>query len=137
MTCVGGCNREWKWYEFSNYGPEVSIIGPAEQITLATHYGDRDVRVSSGTSYASPIVAGTLAIFVGWERLHSDVPKVLERMAGNQLIGAVRAAPKDTPNRFIHSGIHNDFKDAGVPYFGAPKDMVESSGKTLADLVPR
>lgn len=108
------------------------MIAPAKDIVLAHKESDQSTRVGSGTSYSSPIVAGVLAIYVGWEKIQSDTPKVVQRMGSNALLTVVDNIPDtSTANRFIASGIHNDFKEDGVPYFGAPKNMVQDAGETL------
>ncbi|MBZ4421156.1 S8 family peptidase [Myxococcus sp. RHSTA-1-4] len=49
---------------FSNWGDCVDVFAPGNRITSAWHYGDRETRVLSGTSMASPHVAGVAALFL-------------------------------------------------------------------------
>lgn len=57
---VGSCSRDLEPSDFSNYGEHVSIYAPGEQIYSAMPNGT--IGPLDGTSMASPIVAGCVAL---------------------------------------------------------------------------
>jgi len=63
---VGGLDRSMNLASFSNYGKEMNTVAPAENI-LST-YKDGNYIVQSGTSMASPLVAGGIALLISHAR---------------------------------------------------------------------
>ena len=66
---VGATNIFDRAASFSNYGDCVDVFAPGEDITSAAiNRGNTGTRVGSGTSQASPLVAGLMALYVemGW-----------------------------------------------------------------------
>lgn len=64
VICVGGVQSSGgtKW-NLSDYGPGfVDVMAPSVNIYGATNQGTADYRADSGTSYASPLTAGVLAL---------------------------------------------------------------------------
>jgi subtilisin family serine protease len=120
VTCVAGSDRQFKFSEHSDWGPKVAIIAPSEFIESSCNTGDDQVNTRSGTSYAAPIVAGIMSIFVSFEHLWGDVGQVRDRLMRNSLVNVVTNVPGGTTNRFVQSGIHNTHKSDQVPYDGAP-----------------
>lgn len=56
-VCVAASNRNYEKAWFSNYGPNVFIIAPGENITAASNEKDNYEVTKSGTSMASPFVS--------------------------------------------------------------------------------
>lgn len=50
---------------FSNYGSCVDILAPGQSITSASYLSDTGSRILSGTSMATPHVAGAVALYLG------------------------------------------------------------------------
>jgi len=138
VTCVAGCDRQARFVDSSDYGPEVAIIAPSELIESASHLGDNMLNKGSGTSYASPIVAGIMSVFVGFEHLNNNVGTVRDRLMRNSLSDYVTNVPAGTINKFAQSGIHNPTKGGEVPYNGAPPQPLANGQDTapVADEPP-
>jgi subtilisin family serine protease len=62
IIAVGGVDQEGQRASFSNYGKEIDISAPAMNI-LST-YKDSNYAKMTGTSMASPLVAGAIALLI-------------------------------------------------------------------------
>ncbi|KAJ4247524.1 hypothetical protein NW762_013204 [Fusarium torreyae] len=120
-VCVGSTDIDYKFSKFSNRGREIRIFGPGSEISSASNRNDRSWEWMSGTSMASPTVAGAMAIYVSFEALHDNANKVWDRLVKNQLVGIISDIPADppSPNNFVNSGINSVLKNQHEPYFGA------------------
>ncbi|KAF4956266.1 hypothetical protein FSARC_11622 [Fusarium sarcochroum] len=120
-VCVGSSDIDYKFSWFSNYGREVKIFGPGSEISSASIEGDKKYDWKSGTSMATPSVAGAMAIYVSFEIINDNVNKVWDRLVKNQLVGIISDIPADPPtvNNFINSGINSVLKNEHEPYYGA------------------
>lgn len=65
---VGASDEKDKRASFSNYGKCVDLFAPGVDITSAWHTGNRKTNTISGTSMASPHVAGVAAAVLGSDR---------------------------------------------------------------------
>ena len=86
----------------------------------STYYHNHAYSVDDGTSYASPFVAGTMAIFVGYEKIQTDADGVYARLQKNVLSNVVSGFPASTVNNLVNTGILNPNKVGFQPYLGAP-----------------
>lgn len=59
---------------FSNYGPDVDLFAPGVGITAAWKSSDSSIYTSSGTSMASPHVAGAVALYLGLHATTASSP---------------------------------------------------------------
>lgn len=62
---VGSTTNSDARSSFSNFGTCVDIFAPGSSITSAWHTGNNDTNTISGTSMASPHVAGAAALYLG------------------------------------------------------------------------
>lgn len=62
---VGATDNRDRRSSFSNHGSCVDIMAPGTDITAAWYTGDTDTNTISGTSMASPHVAGAVALMLG------------------------------------------------------------------------
>ncbi|WP_211240414.1 S8 family peptidase [Haloglycomyces albus] len=87
---------------FSNWGDCVDLFAPGVDITSAWHKGDDDTNTISGTSMASPHVAGGAALYL--EGNPSASPsQVNDHITGNATSGVV-SDPKGSPNLLLYVG---------------------------------
>jgi len=127
VTCVASSDRQAKFSDFSNWGPEVAIIAPGTDIVAASIQDDQLATPRSGTSYAAPVVAGIMSIFVSYENINNNVAMVLDRLTRNALTDYITDVPQGTKNLFVQSGINNGNNE--IPYAGAPpQELVLGNG---------
>jgi subtilisin family serine protease len=86
---------------FSNFGTTVKIFAPGQNILSAAFESNTGTRTISGTSMASPHVAGAAALFL--ELFPNDTPgqtgqRLIQAAATNRLTGNLGAG---SPNRFL------------------------------------
>ncbi|MFC8496113.1 S8 family peptidase [Streptomyces sp. NPDC057235] len=85
---------------FSNYGPVVDIYAPGSNITSTWHESDSATNVMSGTSMATPHVAGVAALYLAGhpEATPGEVAAALTRGATQ---GAISNATPGTTNNLL------------------------------------
>ncbi len=98
---VAASDRSDSRAPFSNFGSCVDIFAPGVGITAAWHNSDTSTNTISGTSMASPHVAGVVALVLQGSPGASpaQIESVIE---GNATSGAVRDA-MGSPNLLLHS----------------------------------
>ncbi|MFD7660178.1 S8 family peptidase [Actinosynnema sp. NPDC059797] len=90
---------------FSNWGTCTDIFAPGQNITSAWHTGDTATNTISGTSMASPHVAGGAALLLG--ATPSLTPaQVQSALIANSTTGKITSPGTGSPNRllFVNTG---------------------------------
>lgn len=88
---------------FSNYGTVLDIFAPGSNI-LSSYIGSNSATASlSGTSMASPHVAGVVAYLLGKEALASPAA-VAARLTALASTGYVTGPGTGSPNRLLYNG---------------------------------
>jgi subtilisin family serine protease len=99
---VGATNRQDSRAEFSNYGSILDLFAPGVSITSAWIGNDQMQATATGTSMASPHVAGVVAQYL--QRHPSASPaEVRSALIGNSTTGVVINPGQETPNRLLYT----------------------------------
>ncbi|KAL9617983.1 MAG: hypothetical protein Q9160_007288 [Pyrenula sp. 1 TL-2023] len=125
--CVASCDRDYRMSRFSNYGTnDIRIFAPGEGIQSGTNESDTAYDFFDGTSYAAPAVAAAMSIWVSFEKITNNVPRVWARMNSNQLVGVIDANPPRNiaRNALVSTGINNPRRRFNTPYVDAPTNSV-------------
>ncbi|KAF8423291.1 secreted serine protease [Tirmania nivea] len=88
---------------YSNYGAVVDVFAPGSQIVSTWYTSNSTVHTLSGTSMASPHVAGLAAYLIAQEGL-SGSAQVTQRIMNLAQRGVVGGAGPGSPNAFIWNG---------------------------------
>ncbi|KAF2230200.1 subtilisin-like protein [Viridothelium virens] len=121
--CVASVDKSYRKARSSNYGSEVTVAAPGQEVPCATFHGTNfSSHIDSGTSLATPYVSGTLAHFISYEKLSTSTLRVWERMLTNWNYGFLEGFPRypATPNVFNSNGFQKQNKRITQPYVGAP-----------------
>ncbi|KAI8137808.1 serine protease 1 [Fennellomyces sp. T-0311] len=89
---------------FSNYGPCVDVFAPGLNIQSIWRGSKYATNTISGTSMASPHVAGLSAYFLGKEPEGADPKTIKQKIIDLSTKNALEKIPKDTPNLLIYNG---------------------------------
>lgn len=88
---------------FSNYGSCVDIFAPGSSITSAWHTSNSATNTISGTSMASPHVAGAAALYLG-NNPGASPSAVASALIGNATTGVLSGIGSGSPNRLLYVG---------------------------------
>ncbi|MEV6961624.1 S8 family peptidase [Streptomyces sp. NPDC051207] len=85
---------------YSNYGSALDIFAPGSSITAGWHTGDTATNTISGTSMATPHVAGAAAVYLAGHT--SATPsQVASALVNGATTGKVTSAGTGSPNRLL------------------------------------
>ncbi|XP_071511842.1 aqualysin-1-like [Diadema antillarum] len=96
---VGATDRNDVRAYFSNYGTCVDIYAPGVAITSASPASDTSTAIWSGTSMATPHVAGAAAILLGRGVDPFEVP---DRLVADSTPNHLHDSQFDTPNKLLY-----------------------------------
>ncbi len=100
-TTVAASDRTDTRASFSNYGSCVNIYAPGVSITSTWHSSNTATNTISGTSMASPHVAGAAALY---KATYGDASYSTIRtwLINNSTTNVIRSNPTGTPNRLLY-----------------------------------
>ncbi|MEE1927754.1 S8 family serine peptidase [Streptomyces sp. TRM 70351] len=110
---VGSSTRTDARSSFSNYGSVLDLFAPGSDITSAWIGSDSATRTISGTSMASPHVAGAAALVLG-ENPSASPGQVGSALNSAAVTGKVTNPGSGSPNRLLQTG-EGDPGDPGDP----------------------
>ena len=99
---VGATTQQDVRSSFSNFGTCVDIFAPGSGITSAGISNDTSTRDLSGTSMASPHVAGAAALFLD-ENPNATPSQVANALTQNATSGALSAVGSGSPNLLLYT----------------------------------
>ncbi|MFJ2928155.1 S8 family peptidase [Streptomyces massasporeus] len=85
---------------YSNYGSALDIFAPGSSITAGWHTSDTATNTISGTSMATPHVAGTAAVYLAGHT-SSTPAQVATALVNGAVTGKVTSAGSGSPNRLL------------------------------------
>ena len=97
---VGATDQFDSRAEFSNYGATIDLFAPGVGIPSAWIGNDLMIATATGTSMASPHVAGVVALYLQNHRTASPAA-VRSALVGNSTNGVVKNVGQETPNRLL------------------------------------
>jgi serine protease len=103
---VGSTTSSDNESSFSNYGTCVNVLAPGSSVTSAWHTSNTATNTISGTSMASPHVAGGIALFLQANPLATPA-QVRHAIESNATQGVInlhsRSQQNNTPNRLLYT----------------------------------
>ena len=91
-----------RFASYSNIGSCVDILAPGTGITSAWATSNTATNTISGTSMASPHVAGAAALLL--EVGYKTPAEITATLLGSAVANTITAVPSSTPNRFLYTG---------------------------------
>lgn len=89
---------------FSNYGPCVDVFAPGLDIQSVWKTGKYSVKTLSGTSMASPHVAGLSAYFLSLEQEQVTPRTIKKKILTMATKDALSSLPANTANILVYNG---------------------------------
>ena len=111
---VGATSRSDAKPSWSNYGPCLDLFAPGEGITSAWNGSDTSTNTISGTSMATPHVAGTAALYLQGSPGASPAT-VHTAIVNNATTGKVSSAGSGSPNRLLYMAFLNTGGGGNAP----------------------
>ena len=99
---------------YSNFGTCVDVFAPGHQVLSTANSGDSATQFKSGTSMASPMVAGVAALFLENNRTASPAA-VAQRIFSVSTSGVLTEAGAGSPDRLLYSWLNGETTPSPTP----------------------
>lgn len=103
---VGASTQSDRRASFSNFGSCVDIFAPGQQITSAVNNSDSATDTYSGTSMASPHVAGVIALYLE-ANPDASPATIFSALLDNAAVNKLSDIRNGSPNLLLYSGFLN------------------------------
>ncbi|MGW0846158.1 S8 family peptidase [Streptomyces sp. NPDC002787] len=98
---VGATGKKDVRADFSNWGPSLDLFAPGVSITSASHRNNTGKVTHSGTSMASPHVAGAAALYLA-DHPRATPAEVSKALVERAISGKVKDTYPGSPNKLLH-----------------------------------
>ena len=133
ITAGSTTNTDARSY-FSNYGTCIDIFAPGSNITSTWNTSDSATNTISGTSMASPHVAGVAALYLSANTTASPAA-VASALISNSTLNKVTDPGSGSPNRLLYS-LFSISTVPGVPTLSLPTSTISIRNPTFTWLNP-
>ncbi|RCK75921.1 MAG: Alkaline serine exoprotease A precursor [Ignavibacteriae bacterium] len=116
---VGSTTSTDAFSSFSNYGSVVDILAPGSNITSAWYTSTTATNTISGTSMASPHVAGAAALYLQANPTASPAT-VQSAIINNATLNKITSVPSGTPNRLLYTLFSSTPTPPAAPTLSSP-----------------
>lgn len=99
---VGSTERGDAMSSFSNFGPCIDLFAPGGSIVSASHTSNTGTTTLSGTSMASPHVAGAVALFLG-DNPNATPNDVIAELISKASSGKLSSIGTGSPNLLLYT----------------------------------
>lgn len=133
---VGSTTKTDELSSFSNFGAGIDLLAPGSAIVSAWHTGVNDINTISGTSMATPHVAGAAALYL--ESFPGSTPdQVQTGLKSKAVASRITLVPAGTPNLLlqVNYGVTPPPPPA-VPVPAAPVLLLPASAAVNQSLTP-
>ena len=113
LTVGATTNSDWRAY-FSNYGTCVDIFAPGQSITSSTADSDTATASYSGTSMASPHVAGVAALYAQ-AHPNASPSQVMAAILDNATTNGLINIGSGSPNKLLYADIADNSGNTPTP----------------------
>ncbi|WP_239571433.1 S8 family serine peptidase [Lentzea nigeriaca] len=135
---VGAVDKTDIKASFSNYGTCVDIFAPGVSITSSTFASDTSTGLMSGTSMATPHVAGAAVLHLAANPT-ATAAQVQTALLTTATTGSVASAMTGSPNRLLYTGaaattplaplVYSTTSDVAIPGTGTITSPITVSGR--------
>lgn len=126
---VGATHSSDQKAVYSNWGPCVDVWAPGSLITSVSNANDTDSRLMSGTSMASPHVAGVAALYLSANPTASP-SEVTQAIVNTATTGVITLLDANSPNKLVNSWL------GAAPSFAPARVTIRKRANSRTEATP-